>query len=151
MVDIGAASIFDIVSLTGGRGWARWRLVREMWRRGESFAFHAAGELVAVAGLYPLQGGVGELITGYPQLLKALRPSEPDVAEVWFEPGPLAHVHMRGVVRLARLTLQAAPYRRIVCNCTSSEGVHFARLTGLRLSARHELGELWECPGSLMP
>lgn len=144
MVEISPATLFDVAATSGGKGWATWRLMREMWMHGDAFAFHVAGKLVATAGLYPLQPTLTEVLAGYPQLLEALQPGAPGTAEVWFSPGPAAGPHMLGIVRHARLTLSAAPYRRIVCICTSSQGARFARLSGLRFSARHELGELWE-------
>lgn len=148
MVEISQATLFDVAETGGGKGWATWRLMRDMWMRGQAFAFHADGQLLATAGLYPMKPELAETLVGYPLLLKALRPSEVGAAEVWFSPGPSAGRQMLGIVRHARLTLRAAPYRRIVCNCTSHEGVRFARLSGLRFAARHELGELWECPVS---
>lgn len=143
-VTIEPATLLDVVELAGGRGWLVWRVLRKMWMEGKSWAFRRDGELVAVAGLFPLPANAADAYRAVAPDIAATLEGGEDMAEAWFEFSRKAPPALLGIARLTRLTLAAQTYRRIICLCTSSEGARFAALTGFRREGAYQPGELWE-------
>ena len=120
------AELVELIDIAGPMSDIGGRVMREMFFGGHSWAFRAGDQIVAVAGLYPMS--IHE-------------------AETWFQFAPTARMHLKGLARLSRLTLQGYPYRRIICLCTSSEGARFARLVGFEHAGPHPYGDLWHWSG----
>lgn len=116
------ATILDMAQLSGARSPLAWSVVREMHAGGETFAARHDGELVALCGLYPLDGGG---------------------AEAWFNVAPAAAVHMVAVVRSIRLTLRASRYREIVTVVGRPAGRRIARAAGFTFFETTDTGEVW--------
>ena len=120
------ATIFDLADMAGAMTRAHWAVAKAMWKGGQTFSFRAGGELVALAGLYPLTLEEGAKVT-----------------ELWFCPGNSAGAYVGGITRLARLTLSQTPYRGIYTICRSEAGKRFARVLGFQPAGSSELGEIW--------
>jgi hypothetical protein len=118
------ANLYDLAELSGARTRAQWGLARALFADGRFYAFRAGEQLLALGGF---------------NLLDA----ELDVAEMSFNPAPLARRHMPGFVTAGRLTILAQPYRSIVTVCRSKPGQAFARRLGFTFQATSELGEVW--------
>jgi hypothetical protein len=83
--------------------------LRSQLEAGPAYALTRGGRVVMIAGLVPLPGGG---------------------AGGWFVPGPGAASAMRAMVRHARLTLAAAPYRPVIVQVKSEAGRRIARAIG---------------------
>ena len=115
------AMIFDMAELCGARTQLHWAVAKDMWAAGDTFAVHEGDELLAVLGLYPIEGG----------------------AEAWFNARPALARHMLSVVRQVRLTLTALPYPEIVVVCTTKAGCRFAAACGFTFVEHHENGDIY--------
>lgn len=115
------ATLFDMAELSGAGNRLQWAVAREMWRGGETMAIREGDQLIALIGLYPIEGG----------------------AEAWFNVHPRAGAFMPELIRLMRLTLASCEYPEIVVVCTSKAGRRIARLCGFEFVREHELGEVW--------
>ncbi|WP_313193087.1 hypothetical protein [Shinella zoogloeoides] len=115
------ATLFDMAELSGAGNRLQWAVAREMWRGGETMAIRDGDQLVALIGLYPIEGG----------------------AEAWFNVHPRASATMPELIRLMRLTLASREYPEIVVICTSKAGSRIARLCGFEFVQELELGEVW--------
>lgn len=120
------ATIFELAELAGAMTRAHWSVAKSLARKSSTYAFHADGELVALAGLSPMALEDGGLVT-----------------ELWFCPGPKAGPHVPGITRQAKLTLAKSPYRGIYTICGSDAGKRFARVLGFLPFRSSELGEIW--------
>lgn len=114
----------DCLACAGARALARKAAI---WQRsnGESVALHAAGELLAVAYLLPLDDGRWEFCLAIE---------------------PHARARMRELCRYAHLTLRAfAQNQTVITYVTENNlnGVRMARLVGFR----HAGGSLWTMCG----
>lgn len=126
-VVVAPATLVDLAEASAGLTRMQWGLVRELYAKGQFFAFRAGGELVAIAGFNPL-GTDGQ-------------------AELFFNPTPAARRHMPGIIHTGRLTILAAPYRDIVTVCISDAGKLFAKRLGFAFAAHSDLGEVWRHGG----
>lgn len=116
------ATVADLAALSGVVTRGQWRLVRELAAAGDTYALHAGAELVGLAFFLPIA---------------------PGAVEVNFNVAPSSSRHMLGIVRAARLTIDAAPYRQVVTVCRSKAGQRFAALVGFSRAGVCELGEIW--------
>lgn len=123
------ATIFELADMAGAMTRAHWAVAKAMWKGGTTYAFHAGEQLVALAGLYPLETEAGP------------------VTELWFCPAPGAGAYVGGITRLARLTLAQSPYPAIYTICRSEEGKRFARVLGFKVAGSSDLGEIWSYGG----
>lgn len=121
------ATIFELAELSHAMTRIHWQIAKEMWRKGATYAFRADGQLVALAGLFPLEGG--------------------QITELWFSPAPAAADHMTGIIRQARLTLAQTPYRGIYTIARSEAGQRIARVLGFSRAGSVDLGEIWHHGG----
>lgn len=115
------ATIFDMAELGGSTTRLHWAVVREMWATGKTFAVRDGDELVAIAGLYPVEQG----------------------AEAWFNVRTGAAAHMLAIVRQIRLTLTAGHYPEIVVICTTDAGRRIAAACGFDFVDHCDIGEIW--------
>jgi hypothetical protein len=125
-VTVARADLFDLAALGGATSRAQWHLVRDIADRGDTYALREDGDLIGLAFFVP----IGE-IEGM------------TVIEVNFNPAPAASRAMLGIVRAARLTIEASPYRAIVTICRSEAGKRFAALAGFFPAGQSERGEVW--------
>lgn len=116
------ATIFDMAELAGAATWFHWRVAREMWSSGETYALEEDGRLIGLFGLYPTETG----------------------AEAWFSVRPDCERHMMFLVRRIRLTLKASHYPEIVVFCVTAQGQRIANACGFDFLASSELGEIWK-------
>jgi hypothetical protein len=123
------ATIFQLADAAGALTRAHWAVAKAMWKGGTTYAFHADADLIALAGLYPLELDAGP------------------VTELWFCPLAGAGAHVGGITRLARLTLAQSPYPAIYTICRSEEGKRFARVLGFKPAGSSDLGEIWSYGG----
>lgn len=121
------ATIFELAELSHAMTRIHWQIAKDMWRKGATYAFRADGQLVALAGLFPVEGG--------------------QYTELWFSPAPAAADHMGPIVRQSRLTLARVPYRGIYTIVRTEAGQRIARLLGFRHEGNYELGEVWRHGG----
>lgn len=121
------ATIFELAELSHAMTRIHWQIAKDMWRKGATYAFRADGQLVALAGLFPLEGG--------------------QITELWFSPAPAAADHMLSIVRQSKLTLAQTPYRGIYTIARSEAGQRIARLLGFTRAGSVELGEIWRHGG----
>ncbi len=116
------ASLSQMAEMAGLLTPVQWRVLRDMWRASDSYAFVDTGKLLAVAGFYTLPEG------GF---------------ESWFQFNSMAPAQLRQVIRITRLTLSERPYASPVTLCVTNEGKRFAALCGFIFVAQSPMGEIW--------
>lgn len=133
-VTVAPATIFDLAAIAGYVSALEWRILREMFWTGETFAVHARGGLIVVGNLYPLDK---------PGIL-----AEATFAAV-AEDNPTrglasARPHMLAVARAIRLTLAASSYAAILTETRTDAGRRLARAAGFhRTGLPGASGEKW--------
>lgn len=117
------ATLADLAEVAGSASPVRWVLLRRQLEGGPSAAVRdATGRAVAVGGVFR---------------------ETPDAGELWLAAGCEAARHIFALARACRLTVAAAPYRRIGTITTTKAGARLARLAGLRSFGDLAGGEFW--------
>ncbi|EFO29131.1 putative thymidylate synthase [Roseibium sp. TrichSKD4] len=117
------ATLLDMAELGGGKTRVHWAILREMRDGGKTWAFRNEGELIGIAGLYPITG---------------------DAWEAWFNLKPEMGGHLDQMFRAIRLTLQSGDYPEIIVICTSRAGKIMARRMGFSFAETCDAGEIWK-------
>lgn len=99
-----------------------WGIIRQAHSDGQTWTLRQAGEVIGVAGLWPI--GPGQ-------------------AEAWFHFRPAAARNMLGIVRAIRLTMDRSPYSAIVTLAKSEAGRRTARAAGFAFAGHSDFGEVW--------
>ncbi|WP_156958638.1 hypothetical protein [Labrenzia sp. DG1229] len=117
------ANLVDMAELGGAKSRIHWSWLREMWKSGDTWAVRSDGELIALVGVYPVQGTKGW--------------------EAWFCLRRELAEHLREFITAMRLTVQAGKYREIVTICGTRAGKVMARRMGFTFAGTCDYGELW--------
>lgn len=118
------ATIFELAELGGAQTSLSWRVLREMWKNGDTWSLWSGEDLVALIGLYPID--------------------DSETVEAWFNVVPGASKHMLQILRHMRLTIQAGDYPHIVVICVTSAGKRIARACGFTFAETSDFGEVWK-------